>query len=191
MALFTSPAEYEKGPKSDILSNFMDTTLKSCLDTGGTGFVINPWGQSFILRKDMIEALLERDVKQKPTPKARKKPTKKPEPVLEGLELTLKSKEKDCHATGVLQKKKTILVKAGSKISMQSRLHLQSGMKKNEQLRAQLIESGVIKDRVFIEDYLFNSPSQAATVILGASFSGNDRWRDLNGVTLGKRMGKG
>ena len=31
----------------------------------------------------------------------------------------------------------------------------------------------------------------AATVILGTSFSGNDRWRDKKGVTLGKRLGKG
>ena len=82
-------------------------------------------------------------------------------------------------------------MKAGSKISLESRLHLNSGTEKNAQLRAQLIESGVIRDRIFTEDYLFNSPSQAATVILGTSFSGNDRWRDKNGVTLGKRLGKG
>ena len=186
MALFTSSAEYEKGPKSDILSNFMDTTLKSCLDTGGTGFVINPWGQSFLLRREMIETLFEGPVKPEPAPK----PPRKPERDLEGLVLTLKSKEKDCHATGILQKKKKLLVKAGSKISLESRLHLVASTQKNALLRSQLIESGIIKDRVFTEDYLFNSPSQAASVLLGASFSGNDRWRDKKGVTLGKRLGK-
>ena len=188
MALFTSRAAFEQGPKSDLLSNFMDTTLAMCLDTGGTGFVIDPWGQSFLLRRDRIEALFEQ---KKPAPKPVKKPAKKPEPDLEGLVLTLKSKEKDCRATGVLQKKKKLLVKAGSKISLESRLHLHSGTKTNAQLRERLIQSGIIRDRVFTEDYLFNSPSQAAAVILGASFSGNDRWRDRKGVTLGKRLGKG
>ena len=41
---FTSPAEYEKGEKSDILSNFIDITLKGCLSTGLPGFIINPLG---------------------------------------------------------------------------------------------------------------------------------------------------
>ena len=337
MVLFTSPGEFEKGEPSNILSNFIDTTLKSCLDFGHNGFVINPWGQSFTLSKDLIQLIYEADnsvklaaiefshnrtkenyesllhelnysrvwipcnaimserdqamlekaienaeddlcallgqeyinhdnvrmvpellqnddgllyfpvfssvaemdedarqaskmekdfsdaVRMAQNNKAKieaivlnpfteaivfpmvifedvpkgnrveKKPAKakKSAPNLEGLVLTLKSKEKDAHATGVLQAKKAILVKAGSRISIESRLHLVASMQKNAQLRSQLIESGIIKDRVFMEDYLFNSPSQAASVLLGASFSGNDRWRDKKGVTLGKRLGKG
>ena len=147
--------------------------------------VLNPFTESIVFPMVIFEDVPIGDRVEKKPAKA-----KKSAPNLEGLVLTLKSKEKDCHATGVLQKKKAILVKAGSKISVESRLHLVASMQKNAQLRSQLIESGIIKDCVFTEDYLFNSPSQTASVLLGVSFSGNDRWRDKKGVTLGKRLGK-
>lgn len=61
-----------------------------------------------------------------------------------------------------------------------------------EKIRQQLIEDGVIVDRVFIEDYIFNSPSTAAAVILGTASSGNATWKDKNGTTLGEiNSGKG
>ena len=56
---------------------------------------------------------------------------------------------------------------------------------------------GAIKDRnkyaeiidetyTLTEDVLFSSPSAAASFISGASLSGNFRWRDENGVSLGE-----
>ena len=65
-AVFTTRAEYEKGPESQILSNFIDTTLQGLLDTGNPGCVINPWGESFILTRDLIQMMFiaEKDVKE-------------------------------------------------------------------------------------------------------------------------------
>ena len=37
MVAFTSPGEYEKGPKSQIISNFIDVILKDCLEEGFPG----------------------------------------------------------------------------------------------------------------------------------------------------------
>ncbi len=61
VAAFTSQAEFEKGQKSQALSNFIDTTLKACLDFESEGVVINPWGQSFMLDKSMIERIFQAD----------------------------------------------------------------------------------------------------------------------------------
>jgi hypothetical protein len=58
---FTSHAEYEKGAPSQVLSNFIDSTLKSCMEMDIEGFVINPWGQSFRLSKDLIEMMFKAD----------------------------------------------------------------------------------------------------------------------------------
>lgn len=58
---FTSQKEFEKGAESEVISNFIDTTLKGCLETDITGFIINPWGQSFVLTKDLIEMIFETD----------------------------------------------------------------------------------------------------------------------------------
>lgn len=57
--VFTSQDEYEKGESSQILSNFMDTTMKACLNTEAAGYIINPWGQSFMLTKELIEILFQ------------------------------------------------------------------------------------------------------------------------------------
>ena len=57
-AAFTSAQEYEKGEKSEILSNFIDITLKSALEADSPGFLLNPWGKSFVLAKNLIEILL-------------------------------------------------------------------------------------------------------------------------------------
>ena len=61
LVVFTSPQEYEKGESSQILSNFIDTTLKACIDTVGTGFIINPWSQSFILTAELIQLMFQAD----------------------------------------------------------------------------------------------------------------------------------
>ena len=61
LVVFTSPQEYEKGERSQILSNFIDTTLKACIDTEGTGFIINPWSQSFMLTSELIQLMFKAD----------------------------------------------------------------------------------------------------------------------------------
>lgn len=48
-AAFTSHAEFRKGQPGLIVYNFIDAMLKACLDTGNPGFIINPWGESFML----------------------------------------------------------------------------------------------------------------------------------------------
>ena len=51
-------------------------------------------------------------------------------------------------------------------------------------LRTQLIQDGIIHDRSFSKDYLFNSPSAASAVCCGASSNGWKDWKDSNGKTL-------
>ncbi|MBQ3803856.1 MAG: ADP-ribosylglycohydrolase family protein [Oscillospiraceae bacterium] len=61
LVVFTSPQEYEKGENSQILSNFIDTTLKACIDTERAGFIINPWSQSFMLTAKLIQLMFQAD----------------------------------------------------------------------------------------------------------------------------------
>ena len=58
---FTSPVEYEKGPASQIISNFIDSMMKACIDTENPGFILNPWGQSFTLTTEMMNRIFEAD----------------------------------------------------------------------------------------------------------------------------------
>ena len=58
---FTSQEEFEKGEPSEVLSNFIDSTLKSCMDFDIAGFVINPWGKSFMLDKELIGMMFDAD----------------------------------------------------------------------------------------------------------------------------------
>ncbi|MDX2110952.1 MAG: GIY-YIG nuclease family protein [Verrucomicrobiota bacterium] len=55
-------------------------------------------------------------------------------------------------------------------------------------LRTELMMSGVLIQDVlglqFTQDYLFNSPSQAAGVVLGRSSNGRIEWKDKTGKTL-------
>ena len=60
-AVFTSRNEFEKGEAADILSHFMDSILKAGLDMDAEGFIINPWGQSFMLPKDLIKMIFDAD----------------------------------------------------------------------------------------------------------------------------------
>ena len=52
-------------------------------------------------------------------------------------------------------------------------------------LREALEQAGMIKDFVFQQDYRFNSPSAAASVIIGHNCNGLHEWRTAVGVTLG------
>ena len=60
-AAFTSQEEFEKGEKSAVISYFIDSALKSCLDTDNAGIIINPWGQAFLLEKGLIEDIFRAD----------------------------------------------------------------------------------------------------------------------------------
>lgn len=61
LVAFTSPAEYRKGQPSQIVSNFIDAMLKACLDTEISGFVINPWGEAFMLTSAFIDMIIRAD----------------------------------------------------------------------------------------------------------------------------------
>jgi len=102
-----------------------------------------------------------------------------------GMSFYLSSKKKDVHSTGTILEGNRILVKKGSTIAKESRLPFQQRQVGMESLRQKLIDDGTIKDFVFTKDWEFNSPSTAATVILGASTSGNAAWKDENGTCLG------
>lgn len=60
LAAFTSPAEYRKGQPSQIISNFIDELLTACIDTENNGFIINPWGESFLLTAELIKMILKK-----------------------------------------------------------------------------------------------------------------------------------
>jgi len=56
------------------------------------------------------------------------------------------------------------------------------------ELRRNLVQKGVLKETggvlTFTDNYLFNSPSLAAGVVLGRSANGRTEWRDQKGRTL-------
>ncbi len=60
-AAFTSQLEFDKGAKSEVLSNFIDVVMKQSLETAAAGFIINPWDQSFLLTNELIEMIFEAD----------------------------------------------------------------------------------------------------------------------------------
>ncbi|MGX8686549.1 MAG: SseB family protein, partial [bacterium] len=60
-AVFTTQKEFNKGEKVHILSHFMDSILKAGLDMDAEGFIINPWGESFMLTKDLVRMIFDAD----------------------------------------------------------------------------------------------------------------------------------
>ena len=51
-------------------------------------------------------------------------------------------------------------------------------------LRDKLINEDIIKDYVFIKDYIFTSPSLASSVVLGRNSNGRTEWKTSQGKTL-------
>jgi len=104
------------------------------------------------------------------------------EPTIEALPLFLKVKGIDAkaHVTD-----EGIVVLAASQASIEAQRSLSAGAKK---LREQLIQNGVLmkssSSYVFTKNYLFKSPSQAATVIAGSETNGRKHWKTSNGVSL-------
>ena len=104
----------------------------------------------------------------------------------DGLHLFVDSKKGDAHAEGILLDGNKILVRMGSRLSTYSNLLNQKRQAGMEKLRQKLVDDGIVADREFTVDYEFNSPSTAAAVILGTASSGNEKWKDENGVSLGE-----
>lgn len=78
------------------------------------------------------------------------------------------------------------VVKAGSQAAYKAAPSMHTHWSFN--LRAGLIESGVLIDKqdyyVFAQDYVFDSPSAAAAMILGRSSNGRTEWKTADGTTL-------
>ena len=64
LVAFTSQAEYEKGEKVSVISNFIDTTLKGFKNMNEEGIILNPWGKSFLLTKELVNLILDADKPQ-------------------------------------------------------------------------------------------------------------------------------
>ena len=58
---FTSHAKYEKGQLGRVISISIDRIKKICLESETAGFIINPWGKSIMLEKDLIEMIFKAD----------------------------------------------------------------------------------------------------------------------------------
>lgn len=103
-----------------------------------------------------------------------------------GLQLFIISKKKEIHAEGILLDGNRILVKAGSTIAKESHLSNQQNQAGYEAHRRKLIHDKIINDSVFMQDYVFASPSCAAAVIRGTASSGNFIWKTADGKRLGE-----
>lgn len=70
----------------------------------------------------------------------------------------------------------------GSKVASGTTPSFSSSLQK---MRNRLIETGVIDSNfLFTRDYLFTSPSTAASIVRGASSNGRTQWKNQNGLTL-------
>ena len=58
---FTSHVEYEKGEGSHVMSNFIDDSMKFCLESKSDGIIINPWSQTFLLTKELMKMIFKAD----------------------------------------------------------------------------------------------------------------------------------
>ena len=61
LVAFTSHEEYQKGEAVSVISNFISSVLMGCSEMPEEGIIINPWGQSFLLTKDLIKMILKAD----------------------------------------------------------------------------------------------------------------------------------
>lgn len=61
VAAFTSFEEFEKGDISRALSHSIDATLKAFADMDTAGIVLNPWGQSFWLSRNLMRIIIDAD----------------------------------------------------------------------------------------------------------------------------------
>lgn len=59
LVAFTSHEEYEKGESASTIINGIEDMLKGCKDMSEAGIIINPWGNSFLLTKELIHLILK------------------------------------------------------------------------------------------------------------------------------------
>ncbi len=87
----------------------------------------------------------------------------------------------DIKATGYYLKDKRLKVNKGS---LFSKNELPSCKNSIKQIRQDLINNGVVINDTFVEDYVFGSPSTAASCILGSSLNGRLLWKNSEGITI-------
>ena len=63
LAAFTSEEESRKGESASLISHLIGSVLEGFADMSEEGVIINPWGQSFLLTKDLIRLILQADRK--------------------------------------------------------------------------------------------------------------------------------
>jgi len=61
LVAFTSDKEYRKGEAASVINNFIGSMLEGCADMSDEGIIINPWGRSFLLTKDLIKLIIQVD----------------------------------------------------------------------------------------------------------------------------------
>ena len=85
------------------------------------------------------------------------------------------------NAKGILLENNKFKVLKGStyKIDTNPSLH-----KKIAELRVYCYKEKIIKNGIFLKDYIFTSPSYAASFILGSSYNGKDIWKNEKGLSL-------
>ena len=59
LVAFTSHEEFEKGESASTIINGIEDMLKGCRDMSEAGIIINPWGNSFLLTKELIHLILK------------------------------------------------------------------------------------------------------------------------------------
>lgn len=97
-----------------------------------------------------------------------------------GQRLTIKSPKNGALAFGYLLESEEFFVEKGSTISIDTAPKFQTSARKAYELRESFIRQGVIdSERRFTVNKIFNSISQAASVILGDSKNGNKEWVPL------------
>ena len=104
-----------------------------------------------------------------------------------GVQLILQSKNYDVLAKGEYTFLNHMKVLAGSRISPDSNLR-ELGWEKRQCLREELIQKGIIVDRIFVQDYEFRSPSGACSIICGRHLTGSNVWKTEDGKTLGELL---
>lgn len=90
-------------------------------------------------------------------------------------------------AVGVAGKGSAFIVQKGSTIAKEITKSIGSGYAK---LRENLMETGIIRNFMFTEDYSFDSVSAAASVVAGRSANGRREWTTLDGRMYGTVVGK-
>ena len=61
LAVFTCYEEHDKGDTTSTIIESIKYMLKCCRNMSEEGIIINPWGKSFMLSKELINAILDAD----------------------------------------------------------------------------------------------------------------------------------